>query len=116
MEFDPAIASLGAVVVLLVAILIGAAISARGHRGTQVSEEWVQELDKLHSRLDAIAPEITLLEAQIGHLEEFASLHAEATRLRQENGRLQRERKALLDELTRIAELLGRSPGDAGPG
>ena len=78
MEFDPAIVLFGAVVLLLVAILIGVLYAARDRR-TQVSEEWVQDLDWLHARLEAIALEIALLAAQIRHLEGVEGLQREVT-------------------------------------
>lgn len=109
MEFDPAIVLLGAVVLLLVAILIGVLYAARDRR-TQVSEEWVQDLDKLHARLEAIALEIALLAAQIRHLEGVEGLQREVTYLREENKRLQEEWRKLLGEVARITELLGRQP------
>jgi len=109
MEFDPAIVLFGAVVLLLVAILIGVLYAARDRR-TQVSEEWVQDLDKLHARLEAIALEIALLAAQIRHLEGVEGLQREVTYLREENERLQEEWRKLLGEVARITELLGRQP------
>ena len=109
MEFDPAIVLFGAVVLLLVAILIGVLYAARDRR-TQVSEEWVQDLDKLHARLEAIALEIALLAAQIRHLEEVEGFQREVTHLREENKRLQEEWTTLLDEVARITELLARQP------
>ena len=109
MEFDPAIVLFGAVVLLLVAILIGALYAARDRR-TQVSEEWVQDLDWLHARLEAIALEIALLAAQIRHLEGVEGLQREVTYLREENKRLQEEWRKLLGEVARITELLGRQP------
>jgi cell division protein FtsB len=109
MEFDPAIVLFGAVVLLLVAILIGVLYAARDRR-TQVSEEWVQDLDKLHARLEAIAVEVALLAAQIRHLEGVEGLQREVTYLREENKRLQEEWRKLLGEVARITELLGRQP------
>jgi peptidoglycan hydrolase CwlO-like protein len=109
MEFDPAIVLFGAVVLLLVAILIGVLYAARDRR-TQVSEEWVQDLDKLDARLEAIAVEVALLAAQIRHLEGVEGLQREVTYLREENKRLQEEWRKLLGEVARITELLGRQP------
>jgi peptidoglycan hydrolase CwlO-like protein len=99
---------LGAVVILLVAILIGVVVAATRDRRTQVSEEWIQDLDELQSRLEAMASEIALLDAQIAQLDEIETLQTEITHLRHENERLQRAGKELLDELARISELLGR--------
>ena len=101
MEFDPAIVLLGTVVILLVATFIGVVYATRD-RWTQVSEE---DFDELHSRLEAIAPEIALLAAQIRHLEEVEGLQREITHLREENERLQQEYGKLLHEVARIAEL-----------
>ena len=109
MEFDPAIVLFGAVVLLLVAILIGVLYAARDRR-TQVSEEWVQDLDKLDARLEAIAVEVALLAAQIRHLEGVEGLQREVTYLREENKRLQEEWRKLLGEVARITERLGRQP------
>ena len=109
MQFDPAIVLFGAVVILLVAILIGVFYAARDRR-TQVSEESVQDLEKLHGRLEAIALEIALLAAQIRHLEEVEGFQREVTHLREENKRLQEEWRTLLDEVARITELLARQP------
>jgi peptidoglycan hydrolase CwlO-like protein len=109
MEFDPAIVLFGAVVLVLVAILIGVLYAARDRR-TQVSEEWVQDLDKLDARLEAIAVEVALLAAQIRHLEGVEGLQREVTYLREENKRLQEEWRKLLGEVARITELLGRQP------
>jgi predicted nuclease with TOPRIM domain len=104
MEFDPAIVLLGAVVVLLVAIFIGVLCATRDRR-TQVGAE---AFDELHRRLEAIAPEIEVLAAQIRHLEEVEGLQREITHLREENQRLQHEWRKLLDEVARIAVLFGR--------
>ena len=109
MQFDPAIVLFGAVVTLLVAILIGVLYAALDRR-TPVSEKSVQDLDKLHARLEAIALEIALLAAQIRHLEEVEGFQREVTRLREENKRLQEEWRTLLDEVARITELLARQP------
>ena len=109
MEFDPAIVLFGAVVLVLVAILIGVLYAARDRR-TQVSEEWVQDLDKLDARLEAIAVEVAQLAAQIRHLEGVEGLQREVTYLREENKRLQEEWRKLLGEVARITELLGRQP------
>jgi len=109
MEFDPAIVLFGAVVLVLVAILIGVLYAARDRR-TQVSEEWVQDLDKLDARLEAIAVEVALLAAQIRHLEGVEGLQREVTYLREENKRLQEEWRKLLGEVARITERLGRQP------
>ena len=59
MEFDTANVLLGAVVILLVATLLGVVDAARDRRA-KVSEE---ELDDVHDRLEAIGPEIALLAA-----------------------------------------------------
>src|SRR5580704_13665585 len=110
MQFDPAIVLLGAVVILLVAVLIGVLYATRDRR-SQVSEE---DLDELHSRLEALAPEIALLAAQIVHLEEVDRLQREVAHLREENRRLQQEWRKLLDEVARITDLLGRRPPQEG--
>ncbi len=111
MEFDPANVLLGAVVILLVTILIGAVFAvvfATWGRRTRAGEDWlIRDLDELHSRLEAMAQEIARLDAQISHLE---SVHAEVLHLLEENERLQQERQELLDTFARIAELLGRQP------
>lgn len=104
MEFDLANVLLGAVVILLMAILLGVIYAARDGRA-QVSDE---ELDDLHDRLKAIGPEIALLAAQIHHLEEVEGLQREVAQLRVENQRLQHEYRRLADEVARIAELLRR--------
>ena len=104
MEFDPANVLLGAVVVLLVATLLGVIYAARDRRAA-VSEE---ELDDVHDRLEAIGPEIALLAAQTHHLEEVEGLQREVAQLRVENQRLQQEFRRLVDEVARIAELLRR--------
>jgi len=98
MEFDPAIVLLGAVVVLLVAIFIGVLCATRDRR-TQVGAE---AFDELHRRLEAIAPEIEVLAAQIRHLEEVEGLQREITHLREENQRLQHEWRKLLDEVAHV--------------
>jgi predicted nuclease with TOPRIM domain len=102
MEFDPANVLLGAVVILLVAILLGVVYAARDRRA-HVSEE---DLDDVHDHLEAIGPEIALLAARIHHLEEVEGLQREAAQLRVENQRLQQEYERLADEIARIAELL----------
>jgi cell division protein FtsB len=104
MEFDAAIVLLGAVVILLVAIFIGVLCATRDRR-TQVRAE---AIDELHRRLEATAPEIEVLAAQIRHLEEVEGLQRESTHLREENQRLQNEWRKLRDEVARIAELFGR--------
>ena len=104
MEFDPAIVLLGAVALLLGAILIGV-VYASWDRRTRVSEDGVEEL---HSRLEAISSEIDILAAQIRHLEEVEGLRREITHLREENHRLHNEWRQLLDEVARLAEMFGR--------
>ncbi len=110
MEFDPANVLLGAVVILLVTILIGAVFAvvfATWGRRTRAGEDWlIRDLDELHSRLEVMAQDIARLDAQIRHLE---LVQAEGLQLLEENERLQRAGKEWLDELARIiSELLGR--------
>ena len=102
MEFDPANVLLGAVVLLLGVILLGVIYAARDRRAP-VSEE---ELNDVHDRLETIGPEIALLAAQIHHLEEVEGLQREVAQLRIENQRLQQEYRRLVDEVSRIAQLL----------
>ena len=104
MEFDPAIVLLGAVALLLGAILIGV-VYASWDRRTRVSEDGVEELQ---SRLEAISSEIDILAAQIRHLEEVEGLRREISNLREENHRLHYEWRQLLDEVARLAEMFGR--------
>jgi predicted nuclease with TOPRIM domain len=104
MEFDPAITLRVAVVILLIAVCLGAFHAARDW--SRVSEEDLAE--EVHSRLEAIGREIALLATQIRHLEEVEGLQREVARLRGENQRLQQEYERLLDEVARVAALLRR--------
>jgi predicted nuclease with TOPRIM domain len=105
MEFDPAITLRVAVVILLIAVCLGAFHAARDW-WSRVSEEDLAE--EVHSRLEAIGREIALLATQIRHLEEVEGLQREVARLRGENQRLQQEYERLLDEVARVAALLRR--------
>jgi hypothetical protein len=106
MEFDPAIVLLGAVAVLLGAILIGVLYTSWDRR-PPVGEG---DVEGLHRRLEAISSEVDILAAQIRHLEEVESLQREITNLREENHRLHNEWRQLLEEVARLAELFGRQP------
>jgi hypothetical protein len=102
MEFDPAIVLLGAVILLLAAILIGVIVTATWPWGQSESEQRIQDLDDFGGCVAAMGQEIATFTAEIGHLYE-------------EIERLQDERDHVLAVLLRIAELLEQFPSTSLP-
>ena len=97
MGFDPAIVLFGAVVLFLVAILVGVIVVALSPWEPPDAEESITQDADVSGRLAAISQQIATLNAEIDHLDEEVEL-------------LREERDQLRTVLTRVAELLEQFP------
>ena len=130
MTLDPETLSLGGLIILLIAIILGVVFWTRGRRrgpagepdplatadrphdiapwvleGRRLFNVWqerIERLDELKSRLAGMAQEIEQLRAEIGHMDE---MRAQITRLVEDSERCRAERDHLREVLARIASL-----------
>jgi len=98
MGFDPAIVLFGAMVLFLVAILVGVIVVALWPwKPPNAEESIIPDADKFSGRLAAISQQLATLKAEMDHLDGEVEL-------------LREERDQLRTVLARVAELLEQFP------
>jgi hypothetical protein len=101
MEYDVAVVLLSAVVLLLIAILLGVLYVA-----TRDRREMLDDADDFDARLADMAQRLARLDTEARYLADLAAVHAEIIQLQEEVERLSQERADLLELLAHVTRSL----------